>query len=292
MPSVFVSCGFMTEREVVELTPAIEELGFDGITLPDHVFAPETEGPYPYSADGKPPFALDTPWPDPFVLIGALGVLTTRLRFMTSVYILPLRHPVIVAKAAASASRLCDGRLILGVGVGWRREEFDVLGIPFEGRGARTNEAIGMLRTLWSDQPVEHEGDVFSFPRAYVEPVPPPIPIVVGGKSDAALRRVATLADGYILPGQPLAGMPAELDRVRAALDAVGRDLSDLDIYVPCLGAPAEEILAILEPAIGNVVVIPWPHPGKVETSMAEKLQHLERYASDALVQLREGVTR
>jgi hypothetical protein len=122
--------------------------------------------------------------------------------------------------------------------------------------------------------------------------VPPPIPIVVGGKSDAALRRVATLADGYILPGQPLAGMPAELDRVRAALDAAGRDLSDLDIYVPCLGAPAEEILPILEPAIGNVVVIPWPHPGKVETSVTEKLQHLERYASDVLVQLREGVTR
>ena len=289
MPAVWVSCGFMTEREVIELAPAIEQLGFDGITLPDHLFTPETEGPYPYSADGKPPFGLDTPWPDPLVLIGALGVLTTRLRFMTSVYILPLRHPVDVAKLVATAARLCDGRLLFGVGVGWRREEFDVLGVPFEGRGARTNEMIGMLRTLWGEQPAEHAGALFSFPRAHVEPVPPPIPIVVGGKSDAALRRVAALADGYILPGQALSGIAGELDRVRAALAAADRELSDLDIFVPCLGAPAEEILAALEPAIGNVVVMPWPHPGKGETSMTEKLQHLERYASDVLVQLRAG---
>jgi probable F420-dependent oxidoreductase len=289
MPGVYVSCGFMTEAEVIELAPAIERLGFDGITLPDHLFTPETEGPYPYSADGKPPFSLDTPWPDPLVLIGALGVLTTRLRFMTSVYILPLRHPVDVAKVAATSARLCDGRLLLGVGVGWRREEFDVLGVPFEGRGARTNEAIALLRTLWGAQPAEHAGELFSFPRAYLEPVPPPIPIVVGGKSDAALRRVASLADGYILPSQPLSEVAGELDRVRAALAVEGRDESDLEIFIPCLGSSAEEILAVLEPAIDNVVVIPWPHPGKVETSMTEKLQHLERYADDVLAKLRAG---
>jgi probable F420-dependent oxidoreductase len=290
-PGVFISTGFMTEREVLELTPAIERLGFDGMTFPDHLFLTDSvEGKYPHSSDGKPPFSPDTPWPDALVLIGALGPMTTTLRFVTSIHVLPLRHPVILAKAAATAARLCDGRLTLGVGAGWMRDEFDAVGVPFERRGARMSEAITVLRTLWQQGPVEHSGEFFSFPPVLMEPVPPRIPIAVGGASDAALRRTARLGDGYIMPTQPFAEMPATLERLRAALAAEGRDDSTLEIFIPCLGAPADEILAALEPGVDNVTVMPWPHPGKETTSVSEKLEHLERYAEDALAKLRVGV--
>jgi probable F420-dependent oxidoreductase len=290
MFGVFVSSGFMTEREVIELAPAIERLGFDGMSLPDHLFLTDAvDGKYPHSPDGKPPFSPDTPWPDALVLIGALGPLTSTLRFVTSIHILPLRHPVILAKAAATAARLCEGRLTLGVGAGWMRDEFDAVGIEFERRGARMNEAITVLRTLWQRGPVEHSGEFFSFPPLVMEPVPPPIPIIVGGASDAALRRTARLGDGYIMPTMPFAEVPATLDRLRAALAAEGRDDSSLEIFMPAMRASADEILAVIEPAVNNITVMPWPHPGKETTSVSEKLDHLERYAENVLAKLRIG---
>jgi probable F420-dependent oxidoreductase len=216
--------------------------------------------------------------------------MTTKLRFVTSIHILPLRHPVILAKAAATAARLCDGRLTLGVGAGWMRDEFDAVGVDFTRRGARMSEAITVLRTLWQQGPVEHSGDFFAFPPVLMEPVPPAIRIAVGGASDAALRRTARLGDGYIMPTQPFAEMPETLERLRTALAAEGRDDSSLEIFIPCLAAPAEEILAALEPGIDNVTVMPWPHPGKEATSVGEKLEHLERYAEEVLAKLRVGV--
>jgi probable F420-dependent oxidoreductase len=280
----------MTELEVIALTPAIERLGFDGMTFPDHLFLTDAvDGRYPHSADGKPPFSPDTPWPDALVLIGALGALTTRLRFVTSIYVLPLRHPVILAKAAATAARLCEGRLTLGVGAGWLRDEFDVVGVDFSHRGSIMTEAITVLRTLWQPGPVEYSGKFFSFPPVVMEPVPPAIPIAVGGMSDAALRRTAKLGDAYIMPTQPFEQMPETLSRLRAALDDEGRHESSLEVFLPALGAPAEAILDALEPAVNNVTVMPWPHPGKERTSVPEKLAHLERYAENVLAKLRRG---
>jgi probable F420-dependent oxidoreductase len=290
-PGVFVSAGFLPERDVVELTPAIERLGFDGMSFPDHLFLTDAvDGKYPHSADGKPPFSPDTPWPDALVLIGALGPMTKTLRFVTSIHVLPLRHPVILAKAAATAARLCDGRLTLGVGAGWLRDEFDVVGVDFARRGARMNEAITVLRTLWQQGPVQHSGEFFNFPPLLMEPVPPRIPIIVGGASDAALRRTARLGDGYIMPTQPFDEIPETMERLRAALAVEGRDDSSLEIFVPCMRASADEILSILEPGIDNVTVMPWPHPGKETTSVSDKLEHLERYAEEVLAKLRAGV--
>jgi probable F420-dependent oxidoreductase len=216
--------------------------------------------------------------------------MTQKLRFITSIHILPLRHPVILAKAAATTARLCDGRFALGVGAGWMQDEFDVVGVDFKRRGSRMNEAIAVLRTLWKQGPVEHSGEIFSFPPLLMEPVPPPIPILVGGASDAALRRTARLGDGYIMPTQPFAEMPGTLERLRAALDAEGRDESSLEIFIPCMSASADEILPALEPGVDNITVMPWTHPGKETTSVSEKLEQLERYAETTLAELRAGV--
>ena len=288
---VFASCGFMPERDVLRLAPELERLGFDGLTLPDHLLlAQSVDGRYPHSADGKPPFNPDTPWPDALVLLGAVGAVTIRLRLMTAVQVIPLRHPLILAKLAATAARLSDGRLTLGVGVGWNRDEFDVIGVAFEHRGSIADEAIEVLRKLWAPGPTEHSGRHFDVPLGRMDPIPPPIPIVVGGLSDAALRRAARLGDGYIVPTQPRPGISDTLQRLDATLEHEGRPESSLEVFVPTLDASLEEILAAVTPAVDNIVVMPWPHPGMHVTSMSEKLEHLEAYSESVLAPLREEV--
>jgi alkylation response protein AidB-like acyl-CoA dehydrogenase len=179
MPRVWVSVGFLPEEDVLALAPEIERLGYDGITFPDHVFTPVSAGGrYPYSEDGKPPFALDSPWPDALVLIGAVGARTTTLQLMTAVQILALRHPVLFAKAATTAARICGGRLTVGVGAGWQRDEFEALGVDFGRRGALLDEAIDAVRRLWGEQPAEHRGRHYAFGPLQMEPSPPPISIV------------------------------------------------------------------------------------------------------------------
>lgn len=288
-PGVFASAGFMPETDVLTLVPELERLGFDGITLPDHLFVTaDIDGRYPYSADGKPPFEMDTPWPDPLVLIAALGQVTTRLRFMISVQLIALRHPVVLAKAAATTARICNGRLSLGVGVGWLKDEFDVIGVDFHRRGAITDEAIDVMQKLWQPGVAAYDGRFFSFPSLRMEPDPPTIPIVIGGDSDAALRRAVRRGDGYLLPTRSLDGVPDTLARLRTVLDQHERDPDTLEIWVSALGASAEQISDLLDPMIDNVTVMPWPHPGKERTSMQEKLEHLERYASEVLNPLRK----
>jgi probable F420-dependent oxidoreductase len=287
--SVFVSSSFMPEEEVLALAPTVERLGYDGITLSDHLFMPHTEpGSYPYSADGNPPFPLDSPWPDGIVLMAALAAVTTRIRFLNSVLILPLRNPIVVAKAVATAARLSGGRVMLGIGVGWQREEFDAVGVDFTRRGAIANEMIDALRTLWQKGPVEHHGRFFDFGPLLMEPVPPRIPIVVGGASDAALRRAARLGDGFLLPITPLEKVPGEVARLRAALAAAGRDESEFETIVPVMGASAEEIKPILDLGVQSIGVSPWAAYGRGPTSVEQKVDLLEHYAEETLSVLRE----
>jgi probable F420-dependent oxidoreductase len=288
-PRVHVSCGFLPEEEVLALAPRLEERGIDGLTLPDHVFIPDTPpGSYPYSADGQPPFALDAPWPDALVLAGAVGTITERIAITTGVHIVSLRHPLLLGKAIATAARLCGGRLQYGMGVGWQREEFDALGVPFERRGRLADDAIVAMRTLWAEGSSSHRGPERSFGPLLMEPKPPPIPIIVGGDSDAALRRAARLGDGHFMPGRPLDQVGGEIARLRAALAAERReDDAGFRVFMPCTGATAAQIARALEPIVTDLVLTPWPFPGRVTTTVAEKLEHLDRWRADVLEPLR-----
>jgi probable F420-dependent oxidoreductase len=287
MVRVWVSSGFLPEQEVLELAPGIERLGYDGMTFPDHVFTPVTPDlRYPYSADGKPPFRHETPWPDTLVLIAAVAALTTRLQLMTAVEVVPLRHPLLFAKAAATAARISGGRLTLGVGAGWQPDEFEALGVDFEHRGGLLSEAIDAMRALWGEQPVEHRAKHYSFGPLQMEPVPPPIPIIVGGGSDAALRRATALGDGWIMPGQPLAGVPEQLERLDAALAQAERSGEGFRVFIPALGAGAAELAAVLGPTVTDMTVMPWPHPGKEDTTVAHKLVCLERWREEVFAPL------
>ena len=194
----YVSIAFREPKEAIEIAKAADDLGYDGIGIPDHVINLETLAtPYPYTRDGKRRWEAFTDWPDPWVLVGAMAQVTTRLKFVTTVYIPAMRDPYAAAKAIGSAAYLSDGRVELGIGVGWCREEFELMGQQFERRGKRTDEILELFRALWEPGWVEFSGEFYSAPRLEMEPTPPRIPIYVGGLSDVALKRAAR-NDGWI----------------------------------------------------------------------------------------------
>jgi probable F420-dependent oxidoreductase len=166
----------------------------------DHVVYPaRLESRYPYTPDGVPLFSPDEDWPDPWVAVGAMSAVTSRLRFLTNVYVLPLRNPFVVAKAVGTAAYLSRGRVGLGIGAGWMAEEFELMGQPFARRGKRMDEMVEVVRTLWRGGMVEHHGEFYDFDPVEMRPAPPaPVPIYVGGHSEIAMRRAATLGDGWL----------------------------------------------------------------------------------------------
>ncbi|MBM3347023.1 MAG: LLM class flavin-dependent oxidoreductase, partial [Betaproteobacteria bacterium] len=134
---------------------AAEALGFEALWIPEHLVAPlKFEANYPYRSTGRPSFLPDTPFADPWVMLGHLAAMTRRIKLGVGVFVLPLRNPFVAAKAAGTAQALSNGRILMGVGIGWMREEFDTVGEKFERRGARTDEMLAVMKKLWSGQPV------------------------------------------------------------------------------------------------------------------------------------------
>lgn len=255
----YVSSAFLNTREIVEIARAADELGYDGIGIPDHVANLETlDTPYPYTRDGQRRWQPFTDWPDPWVLIGALAQVTTRLRFVNTVYIPAMRNPYSAAKAIGTAAVLASGRVELGVGVGWCREEFALMGERFEARGKRTDEIIELMRALWAPGWTEFDGEFYSAPRLEMQPTPPPIPVYVGGLSDIALRRAAR-NDGWI----------GDLIKTERAIEAVGRlrelraenglTMDDFTILTPLTDAFTTADYRRAEDAgITGIITMPW----------------------------------
>lgn len=218
----------------------IEEMGFESIWTIEHVVVPaEYASRYPYDASGRMPVE-NVAMPDPLVWLAYVAAATTRIRLGTGVLILPQRNPVLLAKELASLDRLSGGRLLLGIGLGWLREESEALGIPFERRGARTREAVEAMRALWRDDEASYAGEHVAFERVRCSPRPANpagVPIHVGGHTDAAARRAGTLGDGFFPFGVAPERLRALLEIVARAADAAGRDAAEIE--VTCV-APAE----------------------------------------------------
>jgi probable F420-dependent oxidoreductase len=200
---------------------ALEEAGFDSLWVSDHIVLPrEIRSRYPFAADGKATWATGTPYLDALVALALAAAATERVRLGTAVLVLPLRNPVEFAKQAASIDVASGGRLELGVGAGWLEEEFDALGVPFEGRGGRLVEWMRIARACWTGTPEASSSERYELPADVLcLPTPAhPIPLLVGGHSPVALRRAGRVGDGWL--AQQAAGEldPADLERAIAAI--------------------------------------------------------------------------
>ncbi|MEZ4333704.1 MAG: TIGR03619 family F420-dependent LLM class oxidoreductase [Myxococcota bacterium] len=253
--------GFVHPDHLVRLAVAAEEAGFETVTVADHVVHPMTiRARYPYTADGSRAWDHTAPWPDPFVATMAMAARTTRLRFSQGVFILPMRDPFTVAKAVATCARLSGDRVRLGIGLGWMADEFELLGRPFAERGPRCDEMIEVMRKLWTGEIVEHRGRFFDFgPLAMVPGVDRPIPIVVGGISKPALRRVADLGDGWAPAGLKVDAVAAGMREIRTRMEANGRADAALEVFAACPDANDLDGFRRMEAAgISHAVLKPW----------------------------------
>ena len=207
------------------LAVAVEEAGYDSFIVPDSIAYPEhSDATYPFNPDGTREFLEDKPFLEPFSLIPALGAVTSRIRFVTFVIKLPIRHPVLVAKQVASVAVLTGNRLGLGVGTSPWPEDYQLLDVPWEGRGARMDESIAVIRGLLGGGYSEFHGKVYDVPAVKMAPVPSvPVPILIGGHGEAALRRAAYRGDGWMHGGGPPEALPGLLERLGQLRAEAGR---------------------------------------------------------------------
>jgi probable F420-dependent oxidoreductase len=226
-----------------------EDRGFESIWVPEHVVLfDEYASSYPYSADGAFPGGSDSGMIEPLTALTYLAAVTDRIRLGTGICLVPQRNPVYTAKAVTDLDSLSGGRVEFGVGVGWLREEFEALGVPFDRRGRRTDEHLAVMRSLWCDEVSEFHGELYDLPpcRMYPKPVQRPHPpIHVGGESDAAMRRVARLGQGWFSFNRLPADLPEPLERLERALAEEGRRREDVTLSVsPYFHATTPEMVA------------------------------------------------
>jgi len=280
------SVAFNEPDQLVEIARGAEAAGFEGVLISEHLFIPSAYAArYPYSETGRPDFSAHTPFPDPWVTMTAMAAATSRLRFATMVFILPLHHPLEVAKAVATASIFSGGRVALGAGAGWMREEFDVLGVDFATRGRRFDESIEILRSVWLGEMADFRGEIFRFDALQMSPAPAePIPIYIGGASKIALRRAARLGDGWLGAGNTpdeAAEILAELRRLR---DDAGRSALPFEAIVPLTTAPDPDTLKRLgELGATGSVNYPFAYTAGPDASLEQKLDVMKRFGDEVI---------
>jgi probable F420-dependent oxidoreductase len=257
--------GAGARRGVIDaVAVAAEASGFRTLWSGEHVvMVDRSRSRYPYSVDGQIAVPATADWLDPLVGLSFAAAATERIRIATGVLLLPEHNPLLLAKQAATLDVLSGGRLVLGVGVGWSREEFVALGVPFARRGERADEYLRAMRILWREDVASFAGEFVSFDEVRVNPKPirhRQIPFVIGGNSDAALRRAAAYGDGWY--GFNVAGVEAVRERI-ATLERLcgesGREIGDLDLAVAVQGAQPSDLSDLSDAGVTELVLVETP---------------------------------
>ena len=283
------SITWIEAEQLVPVAKFAEELGFEGVLNGDHGVYPETvNAPYPYSPDGKPPMSSDDPYPDCWVSLAFIAAATTRLRFAPAVYVLPLRNPFEVAKAAGALSLFSDNRFVLGVGAGWMKEEFDIYGVEFAGRGKRMDEMIEIMQKLWDGGTVEYHGKHYDFPRLQIEPAPKQrVPVYVGGANRAALKRAAVLGDGWIGAGNTPEQVPAIMAELQSLRQQAGRAAEPFETIIGLNGSyPADTYKLLQEQGMTSGVMPPFQFSLGKQSSLEAKKREMEKFATEYIIPL------
>jgi probable F420-dependent oxidoreductase len=270
------------------LARAAEEAGYDSMVIPDSICYPrDAVSRYPFNPDGTREFLEDKPFLEPFSLIPALGAVTGRLRFVTFVVKLPVRNPVLVAKQVTSVAVLTGGRLVLGVGTSPWREDYEVLGVPWARRGQRMDEALAIVRGLAAGGYFEFHGELLDLPPVKISPVPAaPVPVLIGGHGEAALRRAARAGDGWLHGGGDPADLPGLLARLAELRRQEGTAGRPFEVHVISADAyTADGVRRLEDRGVTDVIVgFRWPYETGPDTEpLTAKLDHLRRYAETVM---------
>ena len=283
------SLAFTETEDYVELAQVAEEHGWDTLVLSDHVVHPERiSSKYPYREDGQRPWEAPDHWPDNWVAMAAMGTVTRTLRFLTGVYVVPMRNPFHLAKSIGTAAVLTNYRVSLGIGLGWMRDEFALLGESFDDRAARTGEMIEVMRKLWSGEMVEHHGRFYDFARLNMRPaVRGPVPLIVGGVTEAALRRAARIGDGWIPHAIPTAQARDAIAAIRRYRREFGRPDGPLTAVVALTDAfDPDGFRRAEDVGVTHVLTTPWMFYGGSHRSLADKRDGLRRFADDVIAKM------
>lgn len=280
----FVSTVYPQPDLAVQFCQAAERVGFSFAVAVEHVVWPtDYNSKYPYNQTGRLPGDPTTVLPDPLVWMTHVAACTETLRFMTGVLILPQRNAVVLAKQLATMDFMSGGRMELGIGVGWLREEFEAIGVPFERRGKRADETIAAMRALWAGDDAGYDGELVNFAGISCNPKPvqQPLPIIIGGHSEAAARRAGRLGNGFF----PATGWDGDykplLAIIREEAKRAGRDPGEIQITTGIDPAdPLNSALRLAEMGIDRVVVPTAPFRKDIPGS-------LERFAAEVIAPLR-----
>jgi len=301
-PSFGITTYDYEPRDLIDLARHAERLGFDSLWFGEHYVIPKTYvGHHPSRADtpadqndarDKAILGSDVKIHDPWFLLGAVAGATQRLKLGTAICIVPMMHPLLLARATATAHDVSGGRFLLGTGAGWLKEEFNALGVPFAERGARLDEAIDILKKAWAGGYFSHQGEHFRFDELQISPHAVEVPLVCGGNSGPALRRVARVADAWINSAQiTLESALAMRETIEAARRAQGTDRRAFGYFVRPYMPYAETVDGFVREGFENIVLWGpdvWPNDPAVASEA--KVARLEAVARDLGLPAPHGV--
>lgn len=277
-----LALGALNPRAWVEVTEAADRLGFESVWMSDHLVVPMAAAGSPHAGSDHPPIPSDVPVFDPFVYLSALAARTSSIRLGTNVYNIGLRHPFVTARAVATLDVVSGGRVLLGIGASWLRAEWDAVGLSFDSRGRRVDEAIDVCRRLWSEPVVSHDGEFFSFGSTAFEPKPAQPggpPLHIGGDGAAALRRAATVGAGWIPMNHSVDDLGPSLARLSSLAAASGRTAP---IEITLNAADVVDVAGVrryADAGVTRLIVRPWRRS-------AEAMDGIRRFADDVLLPL------